>query len=273
MISNLYSKYYTTKTYKLMTKTPQITQAQLNKIFNCQDELKSSFVALSTAAKKLNDTRLTLEREASGQPTTTHGASFYNNLHNKKAVAYSNNLINDVTDKFSTFIAELKKNLGFMKSQNTYLSRINELIHYYKENIKDDDKTIQDRKNTYAIANRMSDYYDKEGDGAKTIIYYMKYIYWSIFGFSLIFLIKNLLFGGYLKVFFSQIKANISNPNSTYRLKYIFPYVDAEKYPLYPWHMLVILFVSVPYVIFPYVINPVIPYIQQYLYPDISHYG
>lgn len=181
-----------------MSDKPKISKADMDKILNCQDQLQSSLEGLVKATKKFNEQSLKLEKQSAGLPTSTRGSPYYNMVYKKKALNAANNTIDKIVKDYTVDLAAIDKNIGILKSQQTYQKRMNDLIAYYKQNISTDQKQIADEKSKRAIANRMSTFYNDKTQTSKKVKTYTSYIYWGIFAFALIFLLRAIiLMGGF----------------------------------------------------------------------------
>ncbi len=124
--------------------------------------------------------------------------SYYQRIQDKKALNAANITIDKITKDYTADISAIKKNIGILKSQEIYQKRIKDLVKYYKQNISSDQKKIAEEKGKRSIANRMSTFYNDKTQTSKKVKTYTSYIYWGIFVFALIFLLRAIiLMGGF----------------------------------------------------------------------------
>lgn len=181
-----------------MSKQPTLTKAQINKLLNCQDMLKSSLQGLAVATKKLNQATANVEKESAGGQISSRGSTWYKKNQNSQAAKDAQNTINNIVKRFDEDMKRLKTNLEFLNSQVTYQQKMNELAKYYKKDIHQDKEKIQELESTRAIANRMSAYYEKKDDSA---LWYSKYLsigYWLIIILLSIVILYSLYASGYI---------------------------------------------------------------------------
>jgi len=186
---------------------PTLTKAQMNQLLNCQDTLKSSFQELATATKKLNQTRLNLEKEAAGETPTSRGSTFYNNIHNEQALKDAHGVVKKLIKQFGADMARIEKNIGFLNSQTIYERRMSDLTNYYRDNISQDRQSTEAEKSKRAIANRMTTYYSRKDESIHSVTHYMSYIYWIVFALIVGVFCFSFVKGGYLRSSYETIKA------------------------------------------------------------------
>ena len=286
-----------------MSDKPKISKADMDKILNCQDQLQSSLEGLVKATKKFNEQSLKLEKQSAGLPTSTRGSPYYNMVYKKKALNAANNTIDKIVKDYTVDLAAIDKNIGTLKSQQTYQKRMNDLIAYYKQNISNDQREIADEKSKRAVANRMSTFYNEKTQTSKTVKSYTSYIYWGIFFFALagllraIFMMGGFSFGMLTGALTSVKQAadnltakagiKVKNPLSSKQISQISkgPGVRARqskafsrgfqrggnKTSLQPWLAIVLIFLLMPFVIIPYIIKPLQPYFIELTLPRVSN--
>jgi hypothetical protein len=285
-----------------MPDKPKISKEDMDKILNCQDQLQSSLEGLLKATKKFNEESLKLEKQSAGLPSTTRGSLHYNKLQKKKALNAANNIIDKIIKDYTVDLAAIDKNIGILKSQEIYEKRMKDLISYYKQNISHDQKEIIEEKSKRAIANRMSTFYNNKDQTSLTVKKYTSYIYWTIFFFALVALIRALfiMFGfnfGFLSGAVTAIKQTtdgilknvrnkVKNPLSAPQIEQIKRGPNTivrqsramgkqsggfKNSSLQPWLTIVLIFFLMPFVIIPYVLKPLHPYILELTLPRINN--
>ena len=159
---------------------PKITQAQINQLLNCQDMLKASLQGLAKATKNLNQATIKVEKENAGLVPTSRGSPYYKKIQNSQAAKDAANAIDKIVQKYKADVERIENNIKMFESQIVYQKRMEDLINYYKNNIKTDKKKIQDLRSNKAIANRMATFYQ---DRDNTALWYRKYLrggYWTV---------------------------------------------------------------------------------------------
>jgi len=177
---------------------PKITQAQINQMLNCQDMLKASLQGLAKATKDLNQATIKVEKENAGLVPTSRGSAYYNKIHNSQAAKDASTTIDNIVQKYKTDIERIENNIKIFESQIAYQKRMQDLINYYKNNIKTDKKKIQDLRSNKAIANRMATFYQEKDN---TALWYRKYLrggYWTVIIILCIVILYDLIAGGYV---------------------------------------------------------------------------
>jgi len=193
-----------------MPDQPTLTKAQINKLLNCQDMMKSSLQGLAVATKKLNQATANVEKENAGLALTSRGSAYYKKHHNSQKAKDAANKVDAIINKYEEHLVRIESNLQFLESQITYQDKMNDLINYYKNNISDDKSKIETVRSNKAIANRMSTYYQDKDDSA---IWYRKYLrvgYWSVIIVLCIIILYSLYKGQYMKNAYHATAAAIS---------------------------------------------------------------
>jgi len=177
---------------------PKITQAQINQLLNCQDMLKASLQGLAKATKNLNQATIKVEKENAGLVPTSRGSPYYKKIQNSQAAKDAANAIDKIVQKYKADVERIENNIKMFESQIVYQKRMEDLINYYKNNIKTDKKKIQDLRSNKAIANRMATFYQ---DRDNTALWYRKYLrggYWTVIIILCIVILYHLTAGGYV---------------------------------------------------------------------------
>ena len=181
-----------------MPKQPTLTKAQIDKMLDCQDQLKSSLQGLAVATKKLQQATANVEKESAGGQTSSRGSPWYKKNTNTQAAKDAQKTIDNVVKRFEEDTKGIQTNILFLESQIKYQEKMKDLIQYYRTNIDEDKDKIQKIQSTRAIANRMSTFYEKKDDNA---LWYRKYLsigYWIVISLLSIVVLYCLYAGGYL---------------------------------------------------------------------------
>ena len=193
-----------------MPKQPTLTKAQINKLLNCQDMMKSSLQGLAVATKKLNQATANVEKENAGLALTSRGSAYYKKHHNSQKAKDAANKVDAIINKYEEHLVRIESNLQFLQSQLSYKDKMDDLINYYKNNIREDKSKIETVRSNKAIANRMSTYYQDKDD---TAVWYRKYLrigYWGVIIVLCLIVLYSLYKGQYMKNAYHATAAAIS---------------------------------------------------------------
>ena len=189
-----------------MPKQPTLTKAQIDKMLNCQDQLKSSLQGLAVATKKLQQATADVEKERAGGQTSSRGSPWYKKIVNTQASKDAQKTIDNIVKRFEEDTKRIQMNILFLESQIKYQEKMNELIQYYTTNITNDKDKIQKIESTRAIANRMSTFYEKKDDNA---LWYRKYLnigYWIVVVLLILVALYSIYSEGYLRAAYNHSK-------------------------------------------------------------------
>ncbi len=245
-------------------------------------------------------------------------------VYKKKALNAANKTIDKIVKDYTVDLAAIDKNMGILRSQAIYQKRMNDLIAYYKQNISSDQRQIADERGKRAIANRMSTFYNDKTQTSKIVKSYAKYIYWILFFFALIALLRAIImmggfnFGmitgaltsiktateGIIKKEDKKVKNKLSKSEEAKIMKgpktlnrssraFVDPRTRRSAFneakranktreqrfqfggnkisSLQPWLAIVLIFLSMPFVIIPFIIKPLQPYFIELTLPRISN--